>query len=252
MNPYESERLLSEYLLFHYGSAEEILPSGGGPREALGFPVRCVSECVDVEALPEDARALDIGCAVGRASFELARHCRAVLGIDYSHRFIEAAETIRRDGRLPYRRSDEGALFTPLTARIPEGVSADRLSFQTGDAMDLPRALGGFDVVLACNLVCRLPEPDRFLRRLPDLVREGGGQLVITTPCTWLGEFTPPENWIGGYVENGRDRTTLDGLKERLGSAFSLSEVRDLPFLIREHARKFQWSVAQASIWRRH
>jgi hypothetical protein len=27
--------------------------------------------------------------------------------------------------------------------------------------------------------------------------------------------------------------------------------VKDLPFLIREHARKFQLSVAQATIWRR-
>jgi hypothetical protein len=27
--------------------------------------------------------------------------------------------------------------------------------------------------------------------------------------------------------------------------------VNDLPFLIREHQRKFQWSVAEATIWRR-
>jgi hypothetical protein len=26
---------------------------------------------------------------------------------------------------------------------------------------------------------------------------------------------------------------------------------KDLPFLIREHARKFQWSVAQATLWER-
>ena len=41
-NPYESERLLAEYLLFHYGTAEEILPPGapGGMREALDFAVR--------------------------------------------------------------------------------------------------------------------------------------------------------------------------------------------------------------------
>ena len=33
--------------------------------------------------------------------------------------------------------------------------------------------------------------------------------------------------------------------------AFDLIAVKDLPFLIREHARKFQWSVAEATIWRR-
>jgi hypothetical protein len=30
-----------------------------------------------------------------------------------------------------------------------------------------------------------------------------------------------------------------------------LESIRDLPFLLREHARKYQWSVAQASLWRR-
>jgi hypothetical protein len=30
-----------------------------------------------------------------------------------------------------------------------------------------------------------------------------------------------------------------------------LVAAKDLPFLIREHARKFQWSVAQASLWKK-
>lgn len=249
-NPYESDKLLAEYLLFHYGSAEEILPYPGGPRDALDFPVRCVSECLDLSAIPASARGLDVGCAVGRASFELARHCDSVLGIDFSHRFVEAAETIRRDRRLGYHRVDEGNLSTRLEAVAPAGIERSRLAFRQGDATDLPSDLGVFDVVLACNLICRLVDPDRFLARLRDLVRPGG-QLVITTPCTWLGEFTPPANWVGGFMADGRPKTTLDGLSERLDADFSLAAVRDLPFLIREHARKFQWSVAQASVWRR-
>jgi len=43
-NVYETPRLLDEYLLFHYGSAEEILPHAAGPHEALDFPVRSVLE----------------------------------------------------------------------------------------------------------------------------------------------------------------------------------------------------------------
>jgi 2-polyprenyl-3-methyl-5-hydroxy-6-metoxy-1,4-benzoquinol methylase len=39
-----------------------------------------------------DAMALDLGCAVGGAAFELARAFPAVLGIDYSHAFVEAAQ----------------------------------------------------------------------------------------------------------------------------------------------------------------
>ena len=33
-------------------------------------------------------KALDLGCATGRASFELARHFEQVTGIDFSARFI--------------------------------------------------------------------------------------------------------------------------------------------------------------------
>ena len=60
MNIYETEKLLGEYLLFHYGTPEEILPYGFGPREALEYPARCVSECLDIGGLPEGARALDL------------------------------------------------------------------------------------------------------------------------------------------------------------------------------------------------
>ena len=87
-NPYETERLLAEYLLFHYGHDHEILPYAGGPTEALGFARRIVAECVVLSALPPGARGLDLGCAVGRSSFELARYCNEVVGIDYSARFI--------------------------------------------------------------------------------------------------------------------------------------------------------------------
>jgi hypothetical protein len=39
-NPYESTKLLGEYLLFHYGKNEEVLPWPNGPVEALGFTKR--------------------------------------------------------------------------------------------------------------------------------------------------------------------------------------------------------------------
>ena len=100
MNIYETDKLLSEYLLFHYGTRGEIGPPPGA-EQALDYAVRCVTECLDTGALPEGARALDLGCAVGRSTFELARHCARAIGIDYSRRFVEAAEGIRTRGELP-------------------------------------------------------------------------------------------------------------------------------------------------------
>ncbi len=250
MNPYETDKLVGEYLLFHYGTPQEVLPWESGPSSALDYPVRCVSECLDVASLPPQARALDVGCAVGRATFELARHCAEVIGIDYSRRFVEVAAALAGDGDFPYERTDEGALTTRLRARVPAEISRKRAQFEHGDAQDLRADLGSFDVVLAANLVDRLAEPARFLARCPGLVKSGG-QLVLTSPYTWLEEFTPKNNWLGGFAAGDVRRDTLQGLTAALSDHFTLIRTKDLPFLIREHARKYQWSVAQASIWRR-
>ncbi len=250
MNIYETDKLLSEYLLFHYGTPEEVLPWSFGPREALGYAQRCVSECLDLNALPAGARALDLGCAVGRSSFELARHCAEVIGIDYSKRFVSAGMTLQRHGALDYYRLDEGALMTGLTARVPAEIDRRRVQFEKGDAMNVRADLGGFNVVLMANLIDRLSEPQRCLEQLPGLVTPGG-QLIITSPYTWMEEFTPQQNWLGGYEREGTRVTTRDGLVKALGESFELVATKNLPFLIREHARKYQWSVAEATIWRR-
>ena len=45
-NVYESQKLLNEYLVFHYGSPNEILKYAFGPKESLDFPKRCAELCM--------------------------------------------------------------------------------------------------------------------------------------------------------------------------------------------------------------
>jgi putative 4-mercaptohistidine N1-methyltranferase len=243
-NIYEEERLVREYLLFHYGEPDEILPWKHGPREALGFAVRCVRELLNSSSVGRDARALDVGCAVGRSSFELAGHCREVIGIDYSQAFVAAATKVREKGSVDYEYTIEGDRTARAVARVPAGIDASRVTFEVGDAMDLRADLGSFDVVLAANLLCRLPDPRVFLERVPELVKPGG-QLLLTTPFTWLAEFTPRDKWIGGTGEN----ESADELTSLLEPHFELKSSKEIPFLIREHARKYQWSVAWGTRW---
>ena len=239
---YETDKLLSEYLLFHFGTDDEILPPGpawpAGMREALGFPKRTAAHFGTAHV----SRGLDLGCAVGRSAFEMSRTCDEVVGIDFSHAFIRAAEALRRGETLGYERLEEAARRTPLAARLPEGVDGGKSRFLQGDAMDLPADLGKFERVHAANLLCRLPEPMRLIERLPDLVKPGG-ELVLATPCTWLEEFTPPENW----PPDG----TFEWLKSSLTPDFSLIRQTEEPFLIRETARKFQWTRSLVTVWRR-
>lgn len=45
-NVYESEKLVNEYLVFHYGAPDEILRYDFGPKDSLDFPKRCADLCV--------------------------------------------------------------------------------------------------------------------------------------------------------------------------------------------------------------
>ena len=246
---YESKKLLEEYLLLHYGSDKEVLPYDFGPKEALGFPARAVG-LFDFETLSSKQSALDLGCAVGRGAFELSKHFEQVLGIDYSESFIDTASLLRETKQIEYEYTTQGELKNSATALLPEGSKCEGVKFEIGDACNLRVDLGSFDVVLAANLICRLPEPIKLLERFSSLLKPGG-QLVITSPYTWLEEHTSKANWLGGFDKEASAVRSLDSLKSILEGSFKLELVTDLPFLIREHERKYQWSVAQGTRWRR-
>ncbi|MCB1089877.1 MAG: methyltransferase domain-containing protein, partial [Verrucomicrobiae bacterium] len=163
MNPYEQDRVLHTYLLFHYGTREQILhgsPLESGVGAALSddhfrFPVATVADTFHLADAPFE-RALDLGCAVGRSSFELSRHAREVIGIDYSHAFIEAAEALRDGQTLSYHRYSEAQLWDVLLAAAPAEARPQAIQFEVGDAQHLRHDLGAFDLVHAANLLCRL------------------------------------------------------------------------------------------------
>jgi putative 4-mercaptohistidine N1-methyltranferase len=248
-NFYESNDLLDQYLLFHYGTADDQLPYPFGPRDALFYPIRCVSDFLPVIGTVE--RALDLGCAVGRSTFELSRWARQVVGIDLSHRFVAAANRIRETGRIEIRRKEEGEITTRLRRDLPLELQRERCQFEVGDATRLREDIGGFDLVLAANLIDRVRSPGELLKSFSGLVHPGG-HLILSSPYTWLEEFTPKSNWLGGkFDESGEAGPALERIKSVIHRSFHLKLTKDIPFLIREHARKFQWSVAQATVWQR-
>ena len=124
--------------------------------------------------------ALDVGCAVGGASFELTRHFRDVVGVDLSASFIAAAKVLKERGRLTYKSLAEGETYVTKEARVNPKIDRTRVEFREGDACALPPSLlggggdfadaenfqnfGRHDAVLAANLLCRLPDPEAFLR----------------------------------------------------------------------------------------
>ena len=245
---YETDALLSQYVEFHYGD------------EALGvpnFPKALADIAVEAHRRHGNGRferALDIGCATGRASFELARAFAQVVGIDYSARFIQVGARLAETGSLRYTMADEGELVTYHERRLDAlglAETAGRVAFWQGDACNLKDVFTDFDLILAANLIDRLYRPRLFL---DDVARRlnPGGLLVLASPYTWLEEHTKREEWIGGFKKDGESYTTLDGLKDVLGAQFDLVQgPQPVPFVIRETRRKHQHTVSELTIWKR-
>lgn len=242
---YETDELMSEYAEFHYGDTYFDVPN---------FPRALVEQLLPYLSGRQTRKALDLGCASGRASFELARHFEEVIGVDFSTRFINQGVQLGREGLLRYTLRDEGDLSIFKTCTLEAlGLADVRVpEFSQGDACNLKPQLTGFDLVFAANLIDRLYEPAKFLDDVHTRILPGG-LLMIASPYTWLEEHTPKSQWIGGYKRNGERFTTLDGLKEHLGSHFRLvDEPRSVPFVIRETSHKFQHSLSEMTVWERN
>jgi 5-histidylcysteine sulfoxide synthase/putative 4-mercaptohistidine N1-methyltranferase len=241
---YETDAAVAQYCEFHYG------PSYFG---VANFPLALVELALAAHQGPRRS-ALDLGCAVGRASFELARHFDQVAGIDFSARFIRQAIGLQENGLLSYAITCEGELTEKRELSLEQlgftGLET-KLSFWQGDAHNLKPQFSGYDLVIAANLIDRLYQPQRFLDEIPKRINPGG-TLLIASPYTWLEEYTERVNWLGGFERDGRPLRTIESLQQLLAAHFEpIGEPVDLPFVIRETARKYQHSLSQVSLWRR-
>jgi hypothetical protein len=110
--------------------------------------------------------------------------------------------------------------------------------------MKLSPRWGSFDVAVLLNLIDRIPDPAACLRDLAGRIHSGG-QLILASPYTWMEEYTPKDKWLGG--QDGS--STFTALRKTLAPMFRLQKRLQIPFIIREHQRKYQWSMAEGSVW---
>lgn len=217
---YETDFLCEQYIRFHYANHET-------------FPTTCAKVCLDVMKrlnFPESEykSALDLGCALGQTAIYLSPKFESIVGIDYSKRFIEIANE-----------------------RI-DSLQLKNVTFLHGSALELDEipSLPKENVLVFCgNLIDRLHDPKIFLNDVSRYVKKGG-VLILTSPYTWLEEFTPKENWIGGTIKNGEILSTILGLEHMLKEHFEKHSVEDVEFLIPDYPPfSHQITAAQLSVW---
>ena len=154
---YESDRALSQCCEAHYG--DTIF-------EVDNFPAACARICLNIMEDRPKNRVLDLGCTVGRATFELAKMFSLVNGLDFSARFIRIACQMQAKGVIRYELPEEGELVSYQERRLADLGLADtsnRIEFLLADAQNLKPQFSDYDLILAANLLDRLSNPRQFL-----------------------------------------------------------------------------------------
>jgi len=240
---YDEDVVVGQYLDFHYGPNSE-------------YPAKCAAHCVDVmrEVGQPMRKALEVGGGPGRAAVELSKSFEHVTGGDYSETFVELAEKLVNEGELKWKslvdKTSGQSLDRSVTAKE---LGTGNVSFSKIDAHDLPD--DHFDLICGFNLIDRLEKPAVFLESLKAKLSPGG-VLVLSSPYTWLEEFTPKSSWLGGFKYGDNDAlSSYQGMKEIL-QAQGFEEVKepeDVWFRIDSLAngRKYQQTRAQMTFWRR-
>ena len=141
---YESDELVSQYCEFQYSD------------ESFGVKNFAVETAKIASKFSiNKTKALDLGCATGRASFELAKEFDKVDGIDFSVRFIGVGSKLKNDGYITFHSVEEGELVTNKKVTIQElGYEnlKDKVSFWQGDACNLKPNFNSYDLILISNI----------------------------------------------------------------------------------------------------
>jgi ubiquinone/menaquinone biosynthesis C-methylase UbiE len=173
--------------------------------------------------------------------------------VDLSGSFINAALELKNKGSISYKQSEEGDITSWREARVESALAREKTEFRRADACALPPDFVDFDAVLMANLLCRVPSPMSVLQRMSGArgVVRRGGLLVMTTPFSWLPEYTPREVWLGGFEQDGKEQWSADAFLKIMDKEFILLKKDAIPLVIREHKRKFQYIVADSYVFQR-
>ncbi len=188
---------LSTYATAHWGDRAK-----HDPIEPVGTMATLTATALGLLPSPPTGRWLDLGCAVGRGSFDLAAAGPdLVVGVDLNMAMLRRAEQLRRTGRIEWPRRRVGLVFDRAEAEH-EAARTEQVVFVCADIAVLPFAPGWFDGALSLNLLDCVASPIGHLVELGRALRPGAPAL-LSTPYDWSAGATALEGWIGGHSQRG-------------------------------------------------
>ena len=232
---YNSQTMLSAYLWSHYSDLFND-PDATDAYRAWAALIK-----------PSDGIALDIGCAVGRLSFEMSMTQRQVVGIDTSFSFIEKARRLLQQRRLCFDLIVEGLIAEDRACALHPSWNYDRVDFIVADALALPFADHLFSTVSSLNILEKVPDPLRHLREANRVLAPEDGLLAFSDPFSWDASVTASDLWIGGRPDgpfSGRGidcmRRIFSGEAGIFKPSLNIMESGAVPWKIRKTANLWE------------
>jgi SAM-dependent methyltransferase len=230
---------LGTYAFDHWGEFDPLEDRAQTP--GPGSVARCLNAGIDL--LGDGALTgpgLDIGCSVGRSTFELAARSRGlVLGIDLNFSMLRLARRVLTDRLVTYPRRRIGIVYDRRTFEVPV-EHPEWVDFWVCDAMAPPFPPRHFGLISALNVLDCLPDPAALLAAIGAGLQPGGGA-VLATPYDWSAAATQPRSWIGGQSpRDGSGGAAEPGLRALLARTNGLRIARedvDFPWHVRLHDR---------------
>lgn len=257
VNLFETDQEISQSLERHYGQQH---PSGVNNRSSAFISLianNSVVEAVNaitpwLSELPAHGRALDLGCSVGRGSFELAKHFDHVDGIDFTARNIQHALRLKETGQTRFALMSEGEIVDYREINVVnlgyEKLSK-KLHFCQGDGLNLKPQFTGYDLIF-CNLLLEhVYDPRRLLAQIHERLNPHG-LLVINSNFQWQHHHEDKTKWLSGFKSKGENMIGVDGLAECLSKRYVLLNQQPLMSVSPVNARHLTVESTDISIWR--
>lgn len=165
---------------------------------------------------PSEGMALDIGCAVGRLSFEMSKTHSRVVGVDTSFSFIENARKLLSELRLQFDLIIEGLITEQRVCELDNDWNVDRIDFIVADAMALPFADHLFSTASSVNILEKVPDPLQHLKEVDRVLASRNALFAFSDPFSWDETVSSPDLWIGGGPHGPFAGRGIDGVRRLL------------------------------------
>ncbi|MDN5054398.1 5-histidylcysteine sulfoxide synthase [Aliarcobacter butzleri] len=180
----------------------------------------------------KNSKALDLGCCVGRTSFELAKIYDEVLGIDFSANYINIGVKLKLYDFVNYKIKKEDKTFEERAISLEDfdlEKVKDKVSFMQGDACNLKEIYKDFDLIFYSSLIDKLYYPKKFLEDVSRRINKNGFFVFLSS-----------HNWFNEHIN-----------ENNLFLEFELLDKIEVPSFIKMKNKNYENKTLLMSIWKK-